>query len=746
MRPESPLPKIPDVTLHPELVEQDITRMRTNPEVVVTQNLQLESSSNQIMVSNLVEINNNNMDIQRTTIEDEKIKDISDIPSVPLVAFPCIPAVVNETKQVNTFPFQLPLRKYEPVSLTGKTYKLKEHTIIKPMEKPEYNFALADTAHKVIERTYSEGTSNNKRSLQSEIFESQGHFNASRSCSPFPVYIPVSRGHTPIPKDQNDMQIKDIPQPRSTEDDDIIEMPHLESNVEQHLRDSTITGNKTVSENIKSQQKCFSELRDIQFCYAMANGTTSEIKRDCKEFKQIAQVDENEIQKRLKEMKNIREGKCSDTLTETSALNTSITTSSSVIEKTADLKQFSNAETAKLETNSKTENKNSKDDLHSATTTNPNDDDTDVPKLLCKKPPDAIIGARPLFGQLDITSEFKKAIVGRSKSMQSRRSKVETIQRGNSESSSKAENLKYIETENITDDSKLSTQLRDTTKAEITKLQATACDEIEKIYFQQEREYEVDIQTAKENVNLTSFLKNVENPDHVEYFGPHSYAVADTNEASTKEFYSYRTNGISRSSPVCSNLNKGEEGTSCIAQKQEYFREGDEYEEYKKVPVKCLIQNFEQCSMPTMRYKQLRDPLPDVVYKLGNTKGQLIENTHEALINHNHISCKCENQMSIKATVEDFNLKKAEEEFDNLFYVANTSVRTQPYFPKMEIQNFQQSENSSFCKYSSLTNLSQHSSHSTQVANSAIASATIAAVQNPAAEFTQQGKLLCSCV
>lgn len=742
LRPESPFPFIPDVTLNPEVVEKDITQMRTSPLPIASSDSETVHNSDELRdvsaaensVSNICNLDSVTATVSQIIPEG----DVADLQRKAPVAFPEIPAADVFT-QSNTFLFQPPLRRYEPVSLTAKKYTIKESKVEIPMEiKPQYNFALADSECKVVERIYSEGTANNIRSLQSEMFESQGHFNASRSCSPYPVYIPSpSIEPTSLQNEVHITSNSNITQPPLRIDPgDVIQMPHCESNAEKRLRDSTITGNETVSNNVKSQQKCFSELRDIQFCYAIANGETSDVNNKFSTVAEKTQIEENEIQKRLKEMKNVREGRSPDALHETkdnltepscSATNKSITNVKvNGISASTETKQSIAVE----EDNCKVYSEKSNCCDKGQTTTS---EDTNIPELLCKKPPDAIIGARPLFGQLDITSEFKKAIVGRSKSLQTKRSRAESkqIEKCPAESKIKAEKLENIETEDITADSKMSTQMKGTTKAEITKMLASEHEEIEKIYFQQEREYEVDIQTSKDNFDLSSVLQGIGTPDkaeyEVEYFQPHSYAVANTRDMTIREVHSCKTNGISKSSRVNSNLNVSKEGVNTMQNQKTNNEEG---EEYRKVPVKSLIQNFEQCSMPAMRYKQIRDPLPDIVDKLSSTRALSQNNWSE----ENKISYTPEKHIYMNSTAEDYNLKKAEKEFEHLFYIANTSVKTQPYFPKLEMQNFHQSENSSFCRYSSHVNPSQQiiSYSSTNAANSA----TNSFVE----EATQKGK------
>lgn len=716
--------------MNPEVVEKDITIMRTSPLPFSIAKIEVKTDE---QISTPYNGNQNFANIVPTPPANFKTENCS---SVELIPFPNIPAEIEQPKNLTSL-FQPSPRKFEPVSLTGKKYTIKEPKFETTSLKSQYNFALADTEYKVVERAYSQATANNIKSLQSEIFESQGHFNASRSCSPFPVYIPVSREPTPAPNKQQTNQDKNLTKidlSPCTDQDDAIEMPHVESNAEKRLRESTITGNETVSEIVKSQQKCFSELRDVQFCYAVANGSVSEMKKENPTFDlEGVKIEENEIQKRLKEMKNVREGKCGDSSSHTADISTNVNgeTPANGMETVADLK-ISNAvmklaEPVKNVLPAQSQN-TSKEEQGDGVY-----EEEKVPELLCKKPPDAIIGARPLFGQLDITSEFKKALVGRSKSLQSRRYRSENkVEKHTAEPKINIEKCENIETEDITEHSKLSTQMKDTTKAEITKFQPNEYEEIEKIYFQQEREYEVDVQTTSKDLDLPAMLQNIGKPDTVEYFGPNSYAVSNTDDVAISISQPVREIGISRSSRVSENLNACEKTSDFMSNHQEYCEEN----EYRKVPVKSLIKNFEQCSMPAMRYKKIRDPLPDIVEKLSNTKRQTKEYNYEAVSMQQSLAIPTsESETFSNSASQDVNLRKAEEEFDHLFYVANSSVKTIPYFPKMEIQNFQQSENSSFCKYSSHANLSQN------FVQNPPQSFSYNATQNTAMEVIESGKL-----
>lgn len=814
IRPNSPFPTIPDITLNPEIVERDITAIRTSP---VLFNLNKEEEVAADVQSVKEEDPGTNIVEENKTVESNEIKEVQyNIEKLPDVPFPTIPPTFAESQRDSSSIFQPPKRSFEPVSLTAKKYKLNEPKYAGNANlKPEFNFALADTEYKTVERTYSSSAASNIRTLQSEIFESQGHFVASRSCSPFPVYIPLSREATPVPKQMLPKEVED-----KLKVDCSNEIDH--SKVRDRIK-ATVTGNPAQSEIIKSQQKCFSELNSIKDCYEMADSTYQKFSESIKQKQNsqyYVQEDENEIQKRLKEMKAIREGfdinnkpleiekvenLNSTTLTD-EKIECQVTADEHVTVKTASQSCTSASDTLLLRIHESdlvdrrssidvsdsnnciqqkeqeqvqgnvnhengvvqlpTDNRETRtvDDVKQNENNKKQNVESDLRKVIhiekpeCKKPPQSIIGARPLFGQLDINEEFKKALIGRSQSIQNRTAKRGMKQQNTMESPMKFEKSENVSTIETSEDSQLATQLKNKCSAEISTIRPNENEEIERIYYQQEREYEMDFQTVQETPVLSNFMEGGNNypqmrNEAVEYFGPNSFAYGDTSlhvhDVKNSNFATATSlNGTNVYQNPVSQATKVNTGYPSFypstfvptprtpvtpyqpqQTKEKYEQElhnnystevtsethlqGSEDDEfYKKVPVKSLIKSFEECSMPVMRYKKISDPLPDVVEKL-NTAAKRQEHSSIVQTSSEPSSSKLQNGYNNASMLnQNFNqdvlLKKAEEEFDNLYYVANASVENRQYCPK-QVTEFKQSENSSFCKYSSQSFSSQQS-------------------------------------
>ncbi|XP_015840184.2 uncharacterized protein LOC656988 isoform X4 [Tribolium castaneum] len=674
LRPSSPFPAIPDVTLNPEILERDVVNIRTSPQL-----LQLAENQNA----------NGNDEIS----ENQDLEHKDETAPVP---FPSIPNISKYlAKNQDSFIKPIPLKKYEPIFM-DKKYVLDDapKNVEAPPLKPEFRFALPE--QKIVEQSFT--SAEDFRTVQSEIFESQGHFNASRSCSPFPVYVPKSEPPVVEKKDT-------LESPKKIVVVQEVEKEEKNPKHEEQMRKLALAANKEKSEVMKCQKSCFTELKEIQTAYDQYEMTRQE---------------DNEITKILQDMKRTREGQITISEPEKNDemfLSTQILTKdqdqenvSVKIESEKTDQMFSSnqevftnkaqdqenektdemfSSTQKLFTNKvqdektvsmkvelektdemflstrelltnkvqdeenvsmkvepektstrdvftedqdkenvtlkvesgKREEQNSKI-VEKAKNQEPNDGGTKKRK----KPPETIIGARPIFGQLDINSEFQKAFSGRQKSIKDKRSK-----------SVKVETSENITEEKTSDQSKLSTQFTNSEVAQVETYRPSKNDEIEAIYYQQEREYHVDYQTVQELVYPESAPVCIP--------GPNTF--------------------IQQLTEIKSNLHHPQPQNV-----QKNSNETDD-EDYQKIPVKSLIKNFEQSSMPVLRYKQIRAPSPKVVEKLS--KGM-------------------QNQ-------EQF-LKAAEQEFDNLYYVANAKVETK-YYPLEQPKNLVQSENSSFCKYTS---------------------------------------------
>lgn len=656
-RPSSPFPKILDVTLNPEIVEQDVVIIKTTPR------------------------------------PEEKLEPVS---------FPTIPDI-RKYLEMNKNNFVKP--QYE--------LPMKRQTT--PPLKPEFGFAVENLNGNVVENAFS--SVNSQKTIQSQNFESQGHFTTYSS---YPTFVP--REKTPTP-----------PPPADTRPplDKLIILEEIEVEpknpiFEEHVKQVAIAGNKEKSDVIKSQKSCFSELQEIKAAYDEAD-------RKFLEFTLSNQSENNEINEILNKMKRAREGRNWDLVgqatedpaeTENNALKALVlgvdelepqtSTSTSEVykskeENTAEstslyessreeakcveteeiidtIKEELSLETPSNSINLKTqpnniltrtfepketeetfEPKETEESIASAVVANivtqieqgsflqseailekqskkvteslKEDFSTFQPKIpeeyltkvvdtveelaiqpetiskeveetaptndICakeppqrrRKPPETIIGARPIFGQLDINTEFQKAFSGRQKKCREVSKQMNKIP-GPQPKVEVTQSKKVFEESN-TANSKLSTELVNNEVAKVETLVSNENEEIEKIFYQREREYHVDFQTVSEEF------------------------VEDNNE-----------------------------------------------ENYQKIPVKSLIKNFEQSAMPVMRYKQIRESFPQVSEAITSNR--------------------------LKTNEEEEVLKAAEEEFENLFYVANSEIKTQ-YFSQPT--TLVQSENSSFCRY-----------------------------------------------
>ncbi|XP_044257429.1 uncharacterized protein LOC123006736 isoform X3 [Tribolium madens] len=645
LRPTSPFPAIPDVTLNPEILEQDVVKIRTSPQP-------LQTSSNLSEFEKNCEISEN-MDMEQ--IKDEDQDEVVPVP------FPTIPNISKYlAKNQASFIKPIPLRKYEPIFM-DKKYNFNETPpkYSKPALKPEFRYALPE--QKLLEHGFISPTPENFRTVQSEIFESQGHFNASRSCSPFSVYVPKSE-----PPERKDS----LEPPKKVIIVQEVEKEDKNPKYEEQMKKLALSTNKEKSEGIKCQKSCFTELKEIQTAYDQADQQLYEMTR------QIQKQEDNEITKILQDMKRTREG---ETTAQNEPENKNETNAEEIVpsEMNAQRKEDDISKTKIKEEENITETLESKNvistettELQSEVTKNLNilvektsfesankQEPVSVPKdtensLLLgeaqkkrKKPPETIIGARPIFGQLDINSEFQKAFSGRQKSIKDKR--LKEVAKKADKMVEKIENIeeKFINSE----------------VSQVETYRPSKNDEVEKIYYQQEREYHVDYQTIQEEFIYPEgdFMKN---------------SSSDTNGNTF----------IQQLTEIKSNLHH--------PQPQNFPKnetENDD-ESYQKIPVKSLIKNFEQSTMPVLRYKQIRAPSPKVVEKLS--KG--VE--------------RFSNQ-------EQF-LKNAEQEFDNLYYVANAKVETK-YYPLEQPKSLIQSENSSFCKYTSQKSQFQSSFQEENVRN-----------------------------
>ncbi|XP_031355840.1 uncharacterized protein LOC116180128 isoform X3 [Photinus pyralis] len=511
--PPMSFPTIPNIELNPEIIERDIVTLRTTPIPFPSREPSPER-------------------------EPEIVPNPSPFPMIPDFSLQNAP---------RPFTRGLPTRTYAPVSLTGKRYPLHpEPRPATPVEKPEFNFA-SDPEQKVIEREFDDAS--NVHTLQGELFESMGHYNASETRPPLPVFVP---------KDE-----------------------------------------RSFSERVRDQFE-----RQVNVQYAQLS-------------------DESEVKKMLVKMKHVQFGIDNLPCDEPKPLETPppeepnepIETEPEPVQE-LDLPQevmkpigVLPPEIAELVV--KTEPNHieitryeTKKDLNVEKRGN-----FEIESPKCKKPPSSVAGARPLFGQMDINAEFKKALGRKSRSepkVKIRRSEVKNEQE-------------------LGDGSKLSSQLTTKEVAEIRTIAKTDDEEIDQIFYEKEREVEMDLQVKREELVMPDgTVIPIASSVRVEY-PPRHLLRGDTNKLS--------------------------DDLLVESSKQMIYAQAshdDDEEMYRKVPVRHLIQSFEESAMPPMRYKQIKD-VTVVQSVMGD---QIVQQTtqHEQL------------------------LRQAEEDFENLYTVTNTTT------------------------------------------------------------------------
>ncbi|XP_025836747.1 uncharacterized protein LOC108742527 isoform X3 [Agrilus planipennis] len=322
-----------------------------------------------------------------------------------------------------------------------------------------------------------------------------------------------------------------------------------------------------------------------------------------------------------------------------------------------------------------------------------------VEEPTCKKRPDTVIGARPLFGQLSINEEFKKALIGR-KSSQRKKTFQQATER--TKPAIKTERSEEEAEQLALDNVQINSQSKTKEVAEVRKIAQTLNDEIEKITYQRDRQFEVDIQQVQEELvmpdgkviplsNKVIIGPNAE--EILNYFEPQSRDYTNSTEQAIQKYM----NSQNCNDESISHHN----GTS----------EGDQTdEEYTKVPVKSLIQNFEQNILPPMHYKQVRKSfsIPNFSDEKSSKEIKTVERCSKT---ENGQGTHQLHTKSTEIAHKDQFLRQAEQEFENLYYVSNAYGNSKSSSNNYhQIQGFQQSANSSFCKYSGEVAHTQESS------------------------------------
>ncbi|KAK9880848.1 hypothetical protein WA026_013173 [Henosepilachna vigintioctopunctata] len=829
LRPRSPFPNIPDITLNPEIIEKDIVSLRTSPAAFNRQSIEIEDN-----ISN----------------------------------------TEGSANHISVFSATKYNRKYEPVSFNGKKYEFQNIVPnVQKTERPEFSFALHDPCSTVIENSFT--TSNaNRRTIQSELFESDGHFVADRSITPSTVFIPKQESSI-----QTSMPINHVDPYEDKDDSD--EFEPKDPKFEEHIKNLTISGNKEKTNVIQCQKSCFSELQEIKTQYSIADYPNlvqdNKIKKILKEKKKVTEnqprneTTQGVIKTEQKEGMKISQllGEQKMNLTHLGIQETSLEFSSVSEEKRANSSWETYTETFDenvhidelfqqgrvcdesnidnvIMSNKKTENNGTifetlseservsppidkhevltkmqefekKCDIHNSTeeksivkpnVNEENDTQTkfygkdsenqnlivsekspdrtsgqpklkktkevkaeiekdEIPKPICKKAPETVIGARPLFGQLDINSEFRKALTGRQKSMHNKKNREiykssqkyiepETKKKdiivarpcGNFQLSTSSnqheegpilyqhENLKnnnYItETQKnvdapniieisdvrsnkfVDDNTELSSQFKRDESAQIEIFRPNENEEIEKIYYQRERALSIDFQTVGEELQQSD-IKDIIDKEVSKYITipsgmAHVNSIEDTFDINSD----YQCPIIRPQPKYADNLS---------TMNQQYSNESQmtsqEYEDYQKIPVRALIENFELNSMPPFKIKEYN--YTDATHCFPTETNQ--STCREVLESEERIGCANDSRSTHYADTE--------MELQNHYYTANAQVQTRyeifdspeeinlefnssrntlqandekyfsSHYNENREQTFQQSENSSFYKYSS---------------------------------------------
>lgn len=696
LRPSSPFPAIPDVALNPDILEQDIVALRTSPIP-----FKIESSVN---------IDGN--------VADSQLDDFPP-PPPPLEfaeletetktrAFPTIPDIskyLSTENRESTLLRPIPCKQLESISLVNKKYNLNNPVAANPRTspKPEFSYALANFDCQITERSFNNSTAN-PRTIQSELF---GHFNA-RTKSPIHIFVPEEKedltSHVRYDVDEEEK----LKQPTHETKKIIVETVKVEEKhpeYEEHIKNLVTENNKEKSEVIQSQKECFSELQSIKAAYDIVDkyaikgikGIDVEYK-DCTDSKSMLSENKNNIVK-------INDG---ETVTQSSSVESKIVNNAGEQKGVEESTKNNNVVTESKATKAQIETNTNKMERNPSCKSPPKDFNLEIQPKMCKKPPGAIIGARPLFGELNINDEFKKALVGRRKSMLDRRYKNSSNNVVEVREPNKVhfEQSAFSNEKELGENSNLNVAIKTSEKADVEILQPSANEEIEKVFYEQNRELDVDFQIIHEeiidpngNVQQHSTIRNgTLLPQLMPIIHPNN-SIQFSNGQLTQGQSSRRS---TLQQPVESKY------VNTVTDKTFEMSQLSEDDEYIKVPVKSLIKSFEQSIMPTLQYKQIRDPLPDVVEKLGPSR----RTTNDNLLSKTDVYSPQDKQLKMQketVTPQESVLQKAEQDFDNLFYTASSTVHSskssQP--DPSKFYSLQQSENSSFYKYTSLQSVSQ---------------------------------------
>ncbi|XP_045464451.1 uncharacterized protein LOC123673808 [Harmonia axyridis] len=609
--------------------------------------------------------------------------------------------------------------------------------------KPEFGYALSSGEFKVVENSFTNSTSN-LLTVQSANFESQGHFVADRCRSPLPIFIPETHSVTEEPAENLTIAIQPLVQYIGEE----IKDPIREDNIKRMV----LSGNKEKMNVIQGQKSCFAELEEIEEAYRMANSSPPGKQRKEQKIKEnvdISAYHNNDLQqeKWFQEHQTATQAEASFDRIFYEGQPDGDNHEYDVCEEKQQIESYiENSEMQNLQysdESSKTNSKTNEDYINDSDNfSGRNEDSTRVmlekqdnetvisktqPKAafekagrniemeknetkFCKKAPENIIGARPLFGQLDINSEFMKAVTGREKSMRARKNRSNTgsdkkpsnaelsIERSSQPLqhrdqflklpvSEQKENIRFEQQKafyesnlekkamivNESGDlyekcSEISSRFKNEQKSNVEIFRPNDTEEIEKIYYERNRALSIDFQTIGDELQQS-----------------------DIKAIIGKEISKLTTGSSNNIPKECmakvERVLKNDENLNINPNMKARFDEDNP--EYRQVPVKSIIQNFEQNTMPHLKIKEQN--YPSSLYEKNKLSDFLTSVPPIDIQEDRQISSSNKN-ISMQNVYETINVGTRTTSIDGV-----ENSRNEAEMRKHEI--FQHSENSFFREY-----------------------------------------------
>lgn len=315
----------------------------------------------------------------------------------------------------------------------------------------------------------------------------------------------------------------------------------------------------------------------------------------------------------------------------------------------------------------------------------------------CTKAPEAVIGAKPIFGQLDINNELKKAfgIVNKQeqnvtktshiKNKISKFNETKQVKENVSESTNNLEEEKKVKEHipsdfisknlifDIDDNDKykmpqsdlLSSKAEETLTNVETELQKTDIAE-ESVIKQKTVLNEVEIQNSLQNKKVQNNKQNQSLPTQQKH--TKNTEISSVNVSTEKE--------------TSSQISAVQESLSITSETQ--LETNEENETYKTPPVQSLIKTFEQSTMPVMKYKQIRETTNSHLSSNSSMERFFSVNNKENVSPVPDTSAKYVQPMT-----------NGDAKHNNLYYVSQTSVENRVFLPTKSTEvneNYQKEE------------------------------------------------------